>query len=179
MRYIFLTLALILGASSSHAQSESFEPEVLESTKKFDFAPRNTSRLSIAPAGLAYASFDSDGNYEISIQELEAGIDTAFNFADKDKSGVLSLVEVDGWRIKALGSQDLLPGNTQFDRNFDARVTRQEFTQVLDGTATHLDRNDDKILTFDELLTTPPRAVRERENRTPRFPSQTSPRQRR
>jgi len=148
------------------AQANDFEADVIKTPAKAEFAPRNTSRLSIAPAGLAYASFDSNSDYSVSLAELEAGIKSAFIFADKDKNGVLSLVEVDGWRIKALGSQDLLPGNTQFDRNFDARVTPREFHQVLTGTARSLDRDDDNKLSFDELLSAAPRQERVQRERS-------------
>lgn len=114
-------------------------------------AQRGDMRFTLAPAGLVFASFDTDGDYAISQTELGNGITTAFARADSNGNGRLSLVELDRWRGGALGSLDKLPGNTQFDRNFDSAVTAREFTDVLSRIAKRLDRDKDGMLQFSEL----------------------------
>ena len=139
---------------------------------------RNSQRLSIAPAGLMFASFDSDGDYRISRTEANAGIAAAFIAADKNNNGTLSLVEVDIWRERALGSLDLLPGNTQFDRDFNAVVTRAEFTEVLTRTGARLDKDENSVLDFSELLAKVP-AQREVKRERKRIFNSRADRQRR
>ena len=142
-------------------------------------APRNSQRISLASGGLLFASFDQDGDYQISENEVKTGIRAAFKTADSNGNGNLSLVEVDAWRIRALGSLDLLPGNTQFDRNFDAVVSRKEFTEVLTRNAQRLDRDENRILDFSELLQKAPEPKEVRRESKRIFPSRADRQRRR
>ena len=128
-------------------------PEVEQLGRPSRSQNRGSQRVSLATAGLMFASFDNNGDYQISDAEISKGIEGAFITADKNTNGTLSLVEVDAWRIRALGSLDLLPGNTQFDRDFNAIVTPAEFTEILSRTGARLDSDKNGILEFSELLT--------------------------
>lgn len=134
-------------------------------------ARSNSARMSIAPAGLLFASFDQNGDYQIDSAEIDSGIAAAFARADKNANGIVSLVELDRWRISALGSLDLLPGNTQFDRDFNSSVTAAEFDDVLRRTSIRLDADDDLLLSFSELLTRPRAVQKERSERQSIFGS--------
>lgn len=144
-----------------------FELETIEGVRRDERGRPSTGRMIVAPAGMLLASFDSDGDYMISLAERDAGINRSFAAADKNANGILSLVELDDWRIMALGSIDMLPGHTQFDNDIDARVTPAEFRSTLESIAAALDDNEDGQLGFAELLYTAPTQARQRAQ-TPR-----------
>lgn len=154
-------------------------PEVLQLDPAARAPSRNSQRLSVASGGLLFASFDQDGDYEITQDEVRGGIAQAFDRAETSGNGSLSLVEVDRWRERALGSLDLLPGNTQFDRNFDAVVTRAEFTEVLSRNAARLDADEDGVLVFSELLQKAPEPQKAKRERDRIFPSRADRQRRR
>jgi len=114
--------------------------------------PRSPSlQRVLIPAGLLYASFDTDGDYAASPTELAAGILRSFSAADKNANGIVSLVELAAWREAVLGSRDLLPGNTQFDKNFDSQISPSEFETVLTDLFEGFDTNENGQLEFSEM----------------------------
>ena len=74
--------------------------------------------------------------------EVKKGIARAFQTADRDADDYLSLVELEMWRIAALGSEHAAPSNFAFAPNFARGVTHEMFTQVLQGLAERLDKDD-------------------------------------
>ncbi len=171
-KYLFIAACFCALSTPVFAQvdfePEQFEPEQLEKNELVVLDP--TGPKTTIPAGLLYASFDGDGDYLISAGELSAGIARSFKFADSNNNDVLSLVELDAWRALALGSRDVLPGNTQFDKNFDSRVNRSEFSGVLSRIFTSADKNGDGVLGFDELTRDlPARTALPRRPRPPAF----------
>lgn len=147
---LFCLLASPITAQAQDSGSgDSFEPERLETAPPRQ-RPTSTVLVTI-PAGLLYASFDSDADYVITKSELEAGARQSFKAADSNQNGTVSLVELAAWREKVLGSLDVLPGNTQFDKNFDSSIAREEFESVLFDIYTNADRNEDGVLDFSEL----------------------------
>jgi len=116
-------------------------------------APLPRGEISILrPAGLLLATFDRDGDYKISRAELTAGSSVAFGRADKNKSGSLSLIELQNWRLAVLGSQDAMPGNGSFDGNYDSQVTKAEFADALTFEFENADRDEDNQVSFHELV---------------------------
>ena len=75
-----------------------------------------------------------------------------FNIADTDKSGVISPFELEDWRKTALGSLDAPPGNLSFDKDYDQRITKNEFNKTLISIFESGDKNNDGILKFSELV---------------------------
>lgn len=107
---------------------------------------------SITAAGLLFATFDKNADYQIDTVELAAGKTTSFKAADSDKSGTLSLFELEDWRKAALGSFDAAPGNLSFDKDYDQRVTSEEFEQALNYVFKVSDKNEDGSLSFEEMI---------------------------
>ncbi|MEE9273088.1 MAG: hypothetical protein V3U57_07480 [Robiginitomaculum sp.] len=95
---------------------------------------------------LLFASFDNNGDYTIDKSEVRAGIEVAFTSADIDKSKLLSLVELEAWRTRALGSENAMPHNFAFAPNFARSVSREKFTSVLQDIANQLDRDPQGIM---------------------------------
>lgn len=107
---------------------------------------------SVGAGALLFASFDTNTDYSINDVEFAAGRAQAFNAADKDKSNTLSLFELEDWREAALGSLDAAPGNLAFDKDYDQRITREEFDYALTYVFKAGDKNDDGLLAFSELV---------------------------
>ena len=151
---LFSALIFVL-ATSAQAQDAAAPIEPLDfSTERLGGereAPRRSTQRALIPAGLLYASFDTDGNYSVSRSELNAGISRSFIKADKNSNAVLSLVELANWREAVLGSRDVLPGNRQFDKNFDSQILATEFELTLSGLFDGFDRNKNGALEFSEM----------------------------
>ncbi len=98
------------------------------------------------PGALLFAGFDTSGDYIIDKEEVATGIIRAFEHADRNKNGILSLVELEGWRVLALGSEHAAPSNFAFAPNFNRTVTKEMFTAVLMKLADRLDKDDQSEL---------------------------------
>ena len=107
---------------------------------------------SISAGGLLLASFDSNYNFQIDLNEFNNAKLHIFNIADTDKSGVISPFELEDWRKTALGSLDAPPGNLSFDKDYDQRITKNEFNKTLISIFESGDKNNDGILKFSELV---------------------------
>lgn len=161
MKYITLKpvcfiAAILLAAAQPTAAQDAPPPAPDFSTERLggDDArkPRSpTLQRALIPAGLLYASFDTDGDFAASRAELIIGINRSFAAADKNANGTLSLVELAAWREAILGSRDLMPGNTQFDKNFDSQINPSEFQSVLTDIFDRYDRNENDQLEFGEM----------------------------
>lgn len=104
---------------------------------------RLRSSVQVPRSGaLLFAGFDSNGDYIIDKSEVAAGIERAFAQADHNSNEILSLVEIEGWRVAALGFEDATPSNYTFAPNFARTVSREKFTEVLMKLADKLDTDD-------------------------------------
>lgn len=178
-KIIVLGCASLMLVQSASAQiiSQTPRPEVVNpedisvETVKPN-APIGTSGtfIKIPRAGaLLFAGFDRDGDYIINRAEVSAGISTAFTHADKDKNGTLSLVELETWRLAALGSSNTTPTNFSFAPNFARTVSQDTFREVLSHVAENLDKDDQgeldgKISMSDLLKNYTPRRARKNQN---------------
>ncbi|MBL4852627.1 MAG: hypothetical protein JKY25_00120 [Robiginitomaculum sp.] len=119
------------------------QDEVVETLKPTAHIGHSRKVIQTARAGaLLFASFDANSDYVIDRQEVGKGIAQAFKQADRDGDDYLSLVELEGWRVAALGSEHAAPSNFAFAPNFARGVTREMFTQVLQRLADRLDKDD-------------------------------------
>ena len=151
MKAILVSAVSLLSFAAPAALAQdapNFEPEQIGQDKK---APPRSAMRSVIPAGLLYASFDTDGSYAVSQAELSAGIKRSFARADANGNTRVSLVELESWREVVLGSRDRLPGNTQFDKNFDSQIDSAEFKAVLTGLFRSFDANKNDALEFSEM----------------------------
>jgi hypothetical protein len=182
MKTISLAVALSLylpvaAFAQDSAASDPFATERLGGDSPTERPQRGqgaSTQRALIPLGLVYASFDTDRNYKVSREELEVGIAQSFAAADRDRSAHLSLVELAAWRELVLGSRDLLPGNTQFDRNFDSRVERAEFTSLLTDLYKSFDRNENGALEYSEMTRPIRQATRSKVERRERIPQRQS-----
>lgn len=118
---------------------------------------------------LLFAGFDTNGDYIIDKAEVTNGISGAFSRADRDGDKILSLVELEGWRVAALGSEHASPSNFAFAPNFARSVSRETFSKVLSDLADKLDANDQgemdgKISMADLLKEYSPPRIRKNDN---------------
>jgi len=141
----YLTGSFLLLASAgmtAQAQDDGIEGlETLdEQEQEIPSLPRIQGPITIIkPAALVFVGFDGNGDYLISRTEAASGIRTAFGRADKDSNNRVSLFELEDWRTAALGSIDALPGNLNFDTDYDNQVGRAEFETAM---LTLFDRHD-------------------------------------
>jgi len=147
-----IALFSALPAFAQDAPPPDFSTERLGTERSGgDRGSRSRGAGTLIPAGLLYASFDTDGDYAVSRAEVDAGVLRSFEIADKNSNGTVSLVELAAWRKAVLGSLDLMPGNTQFDKNFDNQIEASEFQTVLLDLFTGFDRNENGELEFSEM----------------------------
>lgn len=106
----------------------------------------------IQPAALMFATFDSNRDYQINRAEASAGAADAFSRADKDLSGRVSLFELEDWRTAALGSLDALPGNLNFDTDYDNQISKREFEGAIMSLFDRHDVDEDGMVKHSELM---------------------------
>lgn len=104
----------------------------------------------VSPGALVFASFDRNSDGRISVQEIEAGAETAFAAADRSGDGVITGFEQTDW-ANAMGSaSDLMANAMTFDIDLDRSVTKAEFVAGLKRIASQIQPEGD--LTFADLL---------------------------
>ena len=89
----------------------------------------------LLPAALLFASFDADGNYKVSKDEVDAGLHNAFEQADADGSEELSLFEYKNWAARALGATNAQPGWIGIDLDGDRSISEGEYRKAFLGLA--------------------------------------------
>lgn len=147
--------ALTFSAGAAQAQDDGIEGlESLEDQRsEMPSIPKIRGPISIIrPAALLFATFDKDGDYKISRAEATDGVANAFTRADRDKNGRITLFELEDWRELALGSMDALPGNLNFDIDYDNQVSKPEFTSALMDLFDRHDKDSDGHVKHAELM---------------------------
>ena len=154
-----LLAATLVGSVSMTAMAQDQVPDDEETIEELPNRKleRRGTRIrgpitSVGAGAMLFASFDTNSDYKINEVEFAAGRTEAFNIADKDNSNSISLFELEDWRKAALGSLDAAPGNLAFDKDYDQRVTREEFDRALGFVFRAGDKNKDGILAFTELV---------------------------
>ena len=145
-----LTGMLFSATASAQIISQTPRPDVpnpetqtVETIQRKERIGRSGTVIQIPRSGaLLFAGFDTSGDYIIDKAEVASGIARAFVRADRNNNEVLSLVELEGWRVAALGSEDAAPSNFAFAPNFARTVSRETFTTVLMNLADRLDKDD-------------------------------------
>lgn len=105
------------------------------------------------PLALVIAAFDSDGDFQVDRQELDAGIARSFAWGDRDGDGYMGLIEFTAWSEAALGNPGTLPGPFDFDRDGDDRISRAEYRALFAARYGELDKDGDYRLSRSELVT--------------------------
>ena len=121
-----------------------------------------------SPFAMAVAAFDRDGDYKVSRAEYDWGVSRAFAAFDRDGDGSLSLIEFAAWAEAALGSSGALPGQFDFDKDGNDKISRDEFRDYFAGRFATLDKNNDGSLSRAELVSFAPQPARDRRDRRDR-----------
>lgn len=149
--------ALVLSLTSTPGLAQDDEIEGLasldEQRSEMPSIPKIRGPITIIrPAALLFATFDKDADYSISRQEATLGATDAFARADKNKNGKVSLFELEDWRAAALGSMDALPGNLNFDTDYDNQVSKPEFEGALMALFDRHDKDESGSVHHGELM---------------------------
>ncbi len=107
------------------------------------------------PGALLFASFDDDHSLSVTIAEIEANAEAAFNRADTNNNGTLSIFEQQDW-AEAVGSHDgPLANAVTFDTNIDRQVTLEEFKAGLIRLANSYMTSGETEIEFASMLINP------------------------
>ena len=104
------------------------------------------------PLSLVFATMDADKDRLVSASELSDGINAEWAFADHDKNGSASVIEMTNWLEASLGSRDTLPNHLSFDKDLNGSITREEFAEKFTLEFEQLDADKDTQLSRSELF---------------------------
>ncbi|WOK36342.1 EF-hand domain-containing protein [Sphingomonas sp. C3-2] len=137
-------------------------PATADARKKPQFDPAVLSRptISATPVAVMISGFDSDGDGIVTHAEYDAGLDRSFRQGDADGDGAISLIELGHWAQHWLGDRGAIPGQYDFDRDGDDRVSRQEYQTEFGRRFLELDRDrDGKLVRAELILLSTPRVA--------------------
>ena len=126
--------------------------------------------ISVEPVGMMIAAFDGDADGRVTRAEFDAGV--AGTFAGEGQ-GSMGLLDLAAWAQRWLGSQGAVPGQYDFDRDGDDRISRAEYGAEFDKLFARFDANKDRVLDRSELIRIaqpPPQRGEKRERREPPQP---------
>lgn len=157
LRNTFVLIALVATCVSSTVSAKKEEP----------YRPSPPTIIA-SPFAMAVGAFDRDGDYKVSRAEFDWGVSRAFAAFDRDGDGSLSLIEFAAWAEAVLGNSGALPGQFDFDRDGNDKISRDEFRDYFAGRFAALDKNRDGSLSRAELVSFAPSPMRDRDDRRER-----------
>jgi len=89
----------------------------------------------VRPGALLFASFDADGSLTISVDEIRSSAQKAFDRADANANGTLTIFEQQDWAKEIGASDGQLANAVSFDSNIDRQVTFEEFAAGIERIA--------------------------------------------
>jgi hypothetical protein len=101
---------------------------------------------------MMFVSFDTNGDLQISQDELTAGIAREFARADTNHDGVIEPIEFQNWANAVLGGQQMGPYRLDFDRNVDNIITREEFDHEIRARFNDYDTDGNGVVTRAEFV---------------------------
>jgi hypothetical protein len=109
--------------------------------------------IMVEPVGMLIASFDADGDGQVTRAELDAGVLRSFKAIDTAGSGRMGYIEFADWAERYLGDRNALPSPFQVDRNGDSVITPDELRVAIEHIFDRFDENKKGVVTRAELLT--------------------------
>ena len=109
--------------------------------------------LVVEPVAMMIATFDADGDGNVTRDEMHKGVARSFEAIDTDHKGKLGYIAFADWARKWLGDANALPGAYETDADGDNQITLAELQAKFDQIFTRLDKDKDGVLTRAELLT--------------------------
>ena len=139
----FKTLALIMGTGAALAACAS--------------SPREQSneapiRALLSADVMMFVSFDTNGDLQVSADEIQAGIAREFERADANHDGQLQPIEFQNWSAAVLGGSAMGPFRLDFDRNVDNVITREEFVNEINARVHDYDTDNSGSLSRSEFV---------------------------
>ncbi len=116
-------------------------------------AAQPPATMAYEPAATLIATFDANGDAQVSREELEDGLAQTFAAVDTQKAGTLSYIAFADWAERHLGDRNALPSPFEVDRDGDNRISLRELQARFSEYFTRYDRDRDGMLTRAELLT--------------------------
>lgn len=120
---------------------------------------------------MLFVGFDTDGDFQTTTAEIDAGIEREFTRADSNHDGQLQPLEFTNWANVALGGGQIGPFRLDFDRNVDNVITREEFANEIHNRARDYDQNENGAVSRPELV----RLVGQARPARPRVPEAPTP----
>jgi Ca2+-binding EF-hand superfamily protein len=146
---VAVTAALAAGCATPHRRPEP-RPETPADKINQSYGGGD---MSATPAAVMLAGLDTNQDQKIDRKELEAGADRAFESADADHNGAVTIGELADWARRWLGDAYALPGHFQFDTDQNDRISRAEFHTTFERLFAQFDQNKDGVIERSELLT--------------------------
>lgn len=102
------------------------------------------------PRAMLMEQFDADGNGELSQAEIDEGLRSRMVSADSNGDGRLDLEEFQPLLVEIIRPR-IVDGFQFLDADGDAGITMEEIERPVTRVVSRLDRNDDGVLSEDEL----------------------------
>ncbi|MGR6329273.1 EF-hand domain-containing protein [Sphingomonas sp. XXL09] len=107
----------------------------------------------VAPAAMAIAAWDADGDGRTTRAELQAGVRRSFATADGASGGSIGYIAFADWAERWLGDRNALPSPFEVDADGDNRITLAELDAAFGRIFDRLDKDRDGTVTRKETLT--------------------------
>lgn len=114
-------------------------------------AANDPVRALLSGDAMMLVSFDTNGDLQVTTEEVDAGLEREFARADANGDGSLSPLEFQNWSNAVLGGGPMGPYRLDFDRNVDNTITREEFEAEIRARVSQYDENGDNVLTRSEF----------------------------
>lgn len=138
---------------------------------KIDPALLSAPTISATPVAVTVAGFDRDQDARVTRAEFDAGLERSFRHGDANGDGQISLLELTGWAQTWLGNAGAIPGQYDFDRDGDDRISFAEYKTEFDRRFAELDKDKDGAIVRSELITlTSPRFQPQQRGTPPKQP---------
>ncbi len=119
-------------------------------------SPLLSRKDRLAPGGGLLVSFDANGDGALSPAEFETGLRTAFETADSNGNGQLSVFEQLDWADSLPTRDGSLSNPVRFDPNLDRMVSDDEFSAVIRSLAAPYTDPETGMLDLAKLKRTEP-----------------------
>lgn len=107
---------------------------------------RNSVDAKFVPGGALIFSFNRNEDNLVSKLELQNGIDDAFNLADENRSGYLTVFEQQAWARQLEVKDATLSNPVRFDPNLNGSISYEEFASVITRLAEQYEEANGEIL---------------------------------
>jgi hypothetical protein len=101
---------------------------------------------------MMFVSFDTNADFSVSADEVQAGIEREFARADANHDGQLQPIEFQNWSSLVLGGSAMGPFRLDFDRNVDNVITREEFVNEINARVRDYDTDSSGALSRSEFV---------------------------